>query len=74
MGDVRRAKCQRCKRSVSEVGEVSWTGLCVHCSTEAIVSNVGQMIERRGPNFIRWRRAMAACVGGVLIDDAKGQA
>jgi hypothetical protein len=31
--------------------------------------NVLQMHARRGPNWARWRRSMAACVGGVLLDD-----
>jgi hypothetical protein len=27
------------------------------------------MVAHSGPGFERWRRAMAACVGGVLLDD-----
>jgi hypothetical protein len=27
------------------------------------------MHYHRGPYFERWRRAMAACVGGVLLED-----
>lgn len=28
----------------------------------------------RGPTFEKWRRAMAACVGGQLLDDDPGTA
>ena len=37
-------------------------------------SNVAQMMDRRGPNFDKWRRSMAASVGGVLLDDVRGSA
>lgn len=35
-----------------------------------LTSNVVQMVEHRGPNFELWRQRMAACVGGVILDDA----
>ena len=33
--------------------------------------NVAQMYARTGPNWNKWRRSMAACVGGVLVDDLR---
>ena len=36
--------------------------------------NVAQMMNRSGPNFDKWRRSMAASVGGVLLDDVRGSA
>jgi hypothetical protein len=71
MGDLRRTRCQVCGGHVSQVGELSWNGKCVACWTTRLASNVVQMSERRGPNFDRWRRSMAACVGGVLLDETR---
>jgi hypothetical protein len=31
--------------------------------------NVIGLSEHRGPEFLRWRRQVAASVGGVLLDD-----
>jgi hypothetical protein len=36
-----------------------------------VAANIEQMMDRRGPNFDKWRRSMAACVGGVLLDDVR---
>lgn len=69
MPDSRRKTCRVCRRRVSECGELSWQGYCGECGLELLASNVHQMHDRRGPNFDRWRRAMALCVGGVLLDD-----
>jgi hypothetical protein len=71
MGDPRRVRCQSCGGHVTEVGELSWTGKCQLCWQQAVFSNVAQMMDRRGPNFSRWRSSMAACVGGVLLDDLR---
>jgi hypothetical protein len=30
-----------------------------------------QLIGRTGPNWRRWRRGMAGCVGGVLLDETR---
>jgi hypothetical protein len=69
MPDTRRKTCRICGRHINEVGPLSWTGLCPDDSVAELTDNVHQMIGRRGPNFDKWRRSMAACVGGVLIDD-----
>ena len=70
MPDSRRARCKVCKRHRDEVGLLTWRGYCAEHAAEALESNIDQMHARRGPNFDRWRRSMAACVGGVLLDDA----
>jgi hypothetical protein len=31
------------------------------------------MRSRSGPEWSRWRRAMAACVGGTLVDEQRAQ-
>jgi len=69
MPDFRRKTCRACGRHTDEVGPLSWSGLCAHDSVERFTDNVGQMIAREGPNFDRWRRSMAACVGGAILDD-----
>jgi len=53
------------------VGELSWTGKCGDCGPELMETNARALHEKRGPEFRRWRRAMAACVGGALLDDAR---
>jgi hypothetical protein len=74
MGDARRAQCQRCRRHRSEAGDISWDGLCDPCAREAVAANIEQMMDRSGPNFDKWRRSMAACVGGVLLDESRERA
>jgi hypothetical protein len=69
MGDRRRARCQRCNGHRDDVGEISWSGLCIGCAQEGLTMNVAQMYARTGPNWKKWRRAMAGCVGGVLLED-----
>lgn len=73
MPDPTRKRCRVCGRHESEVGPISWSGKCAEHGVEALTENIVQMHARRGPNFDRWRRAMAACVGGVLIDDANAR-
>lgn len=69
MPDNRRKTCRVCRRRECEVGALSWNGYCETCGIDLLTDNVHQMIDRRGPNFDRWRRSMALCVGGVLLDD-----
>lgn len=69
MPDPRRKRCKECNRRESEVGAISWQGYCGECGIARLTANVHEMHERRGPNFDTWRRSMAACVGGVLLDD-----
>jgi hypothetical protein len=52
------------------VGELSWQRLCVECGDERRAENVVQLNAHSGPWFDHWRRAMAASVGGVLLDDS----
>ena len=69
MGDRRRACCRRCRRHRSEVGEISWAGYCIVCGVATRDEANDDMHYHRGPYFLHWRRAMAASVGGVLVDD-----
>jgi hypothetical protein len=48
---------------------MSWTGQCQPCALEALSENISGIALHRGPAFYRWRRAMAASVGAVLVDE-----
>lgn len=73
MPDFRRARCVPkrggCGRHASEVGLISWGGLCGDCARAKFLSHVDTMHGKSGPELLHWRRAVAASVGGVLVDD-----
>ena len=51
------------------VGEISWAGYCIRCGVAVRDKANDDLHYHRGPVFDKWRRAMVACVGGVLVDD-----
>jgi hypothetical protein len=67
------ASCRRCRAKREDVGEMSHTRLCVACSHELLLENVDGIHNHEGPAFERWRRAMAASVGAILVDDLLGE-
>jgi len=69
--DLRRKTCQRCKRATDEAGPISWTGKCERCAVALAEANYLALITHSGPEFVHWRRRIAASVGGVLLDDAR---
>lgn len=69
MPDARRRNCKGCRKPDSEVGPISWRGFCESCYHERVEENVEGLHTHSGAPFLRWRRAMAASVGGVLLDD-----
>lgn len=69
MPDNRRASCRRCGGHRSVVGAMSWTGLCNSCAKERVAENLDGLMGMGGPALKRWRRAVVASVGGVLLDD-----
>jgi hypothetical protein len=71
MGDARRAWCKGCGKHRDEVGILSWTGLCTPCAVERVTENVDGLYYMRGEPLQRWRRGLARCVGGVLLDDVQ---
>jgi hypothetical protein len=44
-------------------------GLCRECGDRNLTENIYGLSHRTGDPWRRWRRAMAASVGGVLVDD-----
>jgi hypothetical protein len=44
------------------------------CGDERRDANNLGLHFKHGPAFAHWRRSMAACVGGVLLDDVRRSA
>jgi hypothetical protein len=63
--------CKTCGRHASEVGNLSHTRLCPECGKATMNENIEGIATHSGPAFTRWRRAMAASVGAVLLDDVQ---
>jgi hypothetical protein len=66
-----RPKIRHCRGCGAEVDPrtLSRTKLCPVCGLERLEENVRGIAAHSGPAFERWRRAMAASVGAVLLDD-----
>jgi hypothetical protein len=62
-----RCKCCGCERGNGVV--LSWRGYCGECGPAIREQANDDMHYHRGAYFKHWRRAMAASVGGVLVDD-----
>ena len=73
MPDLRYKTCKGCGKSSAEAGDLSWTRLCYPCAKARVIENNDGISTHTGPAFTRWRRAMAASVGGVLVDDLRGE-
>jgi hypothetical protein len=69
MGDSTRASCRACGRHRDDVGPISWGGYCGDCGVAIRDKANDDLHYHRGPVFAKWRARMAACVGGVLLDD-----
>jgi hypothetical protein len=69
-----RTRCRVCGEHERDAGPISWTGKCGDCGVKVMTENVVQMYAHSGPNWTKWRRAMAASVGGRLIDDVRESA
>ena len=67
-GRPRIKNCRNCG-SLTDPKDLSDQKLCPSCSQERLAENVYGLANHSGPAFERWRRAMAASVGGVLLDD-----
>lgn len=66
--------CRECGAIDLEGGVVSkWSGLCIDCGIRRVLENVIGLHRHEGPALLRWRRGVAAAVGGVLVDDNREQ-
>lgn len=66
-------ECKVCGRHVDVCGPLSARGKCRDCGLGIAVHNMICLNEHRDAPFQQWRRNMAACVGGVLLDDNREQ-
>lgn len=73
MPDLRYKTCKGCGRPASEVGELSWTRLCIECFPVRQREHNEQMHNHAGPIFREWRRKMARSIGAVLAEDLDSQ-
>jgi hypothetical protein len=48
---------------------LSWRGYCGACGPILADENADALHYKTGDGFTHWRRSMAACVGGVLLDE-----
>jgi len=67
-GRPKIVNCRNCGE-LQDPDDLSWTKLCTRCGQELRDENARGIAAHSGPAFDRWRRAMAASVGGVLLDD-----
>jgi len=58
-----------CGKPATEVGPISWRGRCRPCGLERETASIVEQAQHAGPIFDYWRERMAACVGGVLLDE-----
>jgi hypothetical protein len=74
--DPRRKRCKiskgGCGKQAHEVGLISWSGLCIECAKAKFHVNCDGIHEMKGAPALAWRRAVAASVGAVLLDDLPG--
>jgi hypothetical protein len=49
-----------CGRFASEVGPISWRGLCIECAKRKAIAAADGMHYHEGEFFRNWRRAQAA--------------
>lgn len=63
------ARCRACGARRDEGASLSKRGYCRECGPAIRNQQNDDLHYHRGPYFRQWRRAMAASVGGVLVDD-----
>lgn len=73
MARTTRVTCRNCGGHKGSVGEISWAGYCIRCGIAVRDRANDDLHYHRGPTFEKWRRAMVACVGGVLSEDVNNE-
>jgi hypothetical protein len=63
------ARCRNCGAHRDDGASLSKRGLCIPCRDAIWKREVDALHYHKGPDFKNWRRAHAAAVGGVLVDD-----
>lgn len=63
-----------CGRPREEGERFSWSGQCPTCGEARLTENIAGLRNRDSNVLLRWRRGMAASVGGVLREDVREDA
>jgi predicted nucleic acid-binding Zn-ribbon protein len=63
------ARCRNCGAHREDGASLSKRGYCSVCGPAIFTAHNDSLHYHQGEHFKRWRRAMAASVGGVLVDD-----
>jgi hypothetical protein len=63
------ARCKRCGAHRDDGASLSKRGYCSDCWPAVFNAHNDSLHYHRGEAFKSWRRALAASVGGVLVDD-----
>jgi hypothetical protein len=63
------ANCRSCGREREEGELFSRRGKCEECGEGRMIENRRQLRAHDGPWFVHWRRAVAAAVGAILLDE-----
>ena len=74
MPDARRRWCKVCRRHESEVGAISWRGMCGECGIERMHANNDSIHEGHGEGFERRRYGYARTIFGPRVALALKQA
>lgn len=68
-----RITCRACGQARREGERFTWSGQHLECGKRRMNENILGITSHSGPAFQRWRQAMAASVGGILVDDDRRQ-
>ena len=63
------ARCRICGAHKNEGASLSKRGYCTDCGPKLREQQWDDLHYHRGPYFLQWRRAHAAAVGAILVDD-----
>jgi len=63
------ARCKNCGAHRDDGASLSKRGYCSDCGPAIFERHTDALHYHRGEDFKKWRRAMAASVGAVLVDD-----
>jgi hypothetical protein len=68
------ARCRQCGARRDEGASLSKRGYCSDCGPARHKQQLDDLHYHQGPHFTAWRRALAASVGAVLLDDLQEKA
>lgn len=69
MADPHRVHCQSCGRSRYDVGNISWSGLCLDCGITAQAENIEGITLKKGYPYLQWKRGMRRWALSLDLDE-----